>query len=384
MKKNFIDSALNTVVLVLPVLCFGGAERCMVNMANWWAARGVKVYLITFHKDVQDYELDSRIIWLGLDDYEEAVPAETVWTEENYNIACLRKAIEFCLASSVARPLPVISFLTRMNLRTILATKDLPCRTVVSERSYPPSNPFPEREEKLRCQVYPQAHKVVLQTETGRDFWGRNILTEEKMSVIPNPVSESYCSETFVENNFVHGSNLLPDSRFLVTAGRLECEKRIDHFIRLFSVLVLDFPEINALVLGEGSLREELEALVCAEGLEDRVHMPGALEDLKGIFEQAELFVLTSKFEGFPNVLLESMASGCPVLSYDCLTGPREIIRDGVDGILIPPGDEHALQQSAKKILGNDALRFSMAREAKSVCERFHPDKIMLNWEKFF
>ncbi|MFW5501586.1 MULTISPECIES: glycosyltransferase [unclassified Maridesulfovibrio] len=378
-----VNSSLESIVLVIPVLCGGGAERCISNMANWWAAQGVRVFLITFRKDVQAYKLDSRIEWLGLDQFHSTTVSETEWFEENYNIACLRKAFEYCLNSTKVRPLPLISFLARMNLRTILAVRGLPYSVVVSERTYPPMNPFPQKEESLRLELYKQAHKVIVQTNLARDLWGDKVVPKAKLGVIPNSVSDEFClaeiGDCCGDKVFEFGF-----SRFIVTAGRLEPEKQFDRFIDVFSLLAPEYPELRGLIIGGGSLRQELHERVKSAGLSDRLHMFGALKSFANILRLADLFVLTSKFEGFPNVLLESMACGCPVVSYNCLAGPSEIIRNGVDGILVSPDDEDFLFSSIKTLLDDEVLRLSMGKAAKDVCRRFNRDDIMLKWESLF
>ena len=101
-------------------------------------------------------------------------------------------------------------------------------------------------------------------------------------------------------------------------------------------------------------------------------------------YQRASIFALTSKFEGMPNVLLEALAHGCPAVSYDCDTGPRDIIRDGVDGILVTPGDLVALGAALQSMMQDEDMRLRMAAQAIAVRDRFSIDVVLAQWEQLF
>jgi GalNAc-alpha-(1->4)-GalNAc-alpha-(1->3)-diNAcBac-PP-undecaprenol alpha-1,4-N-acetyl-D-galactosaminyltransferase len=132
--------------------------------------------------------------------------------------------------------------------------------------------------------------------------------------------------------------------------------------------------------LGEGSMRAELEALRAQLGLVECVHLPGSVKNVDAHLRQAELFVMPSRFEGFPMALCEAMACGLPVLAADCLSGPREIVRDGVDGILIPVKDVDALAAGLDRLMGDPAQRQQLAQAAPQVLDRFGLERVMDMW----
>jgi glycosyltransferase involved in cell wall biosynthesis len=137
-------------------------------------------------------------------------------------------------------------------------------------------------------------------------------------------------------------------------------------------------------IAGEGELRPQLAQQIAALGLGDRVSLSGTYSNPREILKDADLFILSSAFEGFPNTLAEAMAHGVPVISFDCRSGPSEIIRNGVDGLLVPPCDVPALAAAMEKLMSNEALRLSMGKRAVEVSERFSVDKILRAWDDLF
>jgi glycosyltransferase involved in cell wall biosynthesis len=119
-------------------------------------------------------------------------------------------------------------------------------------------------------------------------------------------------------------------------------------------------------------------------GLVQRVAMPGMAGNVAYWYGQADLFALTSLSEGFPNVLAEAMAHGVPAVSVDCNTGPRDIIRHGIDGLLVPPDDIAALSEALSRVMGDAALRGQLAINATQARERFSVEKIGQMWETLF
>ena len=164
--------------------------------------------------------------------------------------------------------------------------------------------------------------------------------------------------------------------------GRLHPQKGFDLLLEAFERIQAKHPQWHLTILGEGPMREELELLRAKLGLTHRVSFPGSVQDVNDRLRQADLFVMSSRFEGFPMALCEAMACGLPVIATDCLSGPRDIIRDGIDGVLVPVADVNALAAGLDHLINNPLKRQQLALAAPQVLERFGLDRVMGIWSE--
>ncbi len=345
----------------------------MSILANEWSAKGHAVTLVTFASKDQDfYPLSRSIHRITLDKPRDFVSPLQSLLYDGKRILNLRKTI------SHLHPDVVLSFIDQMNILTLGLTIGLDVPVVVSERIDPRFHPIGYASNLLRRVFYRRARAVVTQTDEVTR-WMRAHLKLSTVLTIPNPVCVPKGSSTDIKESHV------PSAPFVAAMGRLHHQKGYDLLIKAFSLIVRDFPDWKLVILGEGAERLPLSNLAGELGIQDRLFMPGTIRNPELFLKQAGFFVLSSRYEGFPNALLEAMACGLPVISFDCPSGPGEIIRDGYDGILVPPGNTEALAAAMKGLITMpDEKRRQMGRRAKAVIDRFSVDKIGRRWENLF
>ncbi|WKT82989.1 MULTISPECIES: glycosyltransferase [unclassified Thermosynechococcus] len=167
----------------------------------------------------------------------------------------------------------------------------------------------------------------------------------------------------------------------ILAVGRLDDQKGFDLLLRAFAMSGLKQAGARLVILGEGAKRAFLTRLAAELGLSEAVSMPGVVEAPEQWMARCIFFVLPSRYEGFPNALLEAMAMGCPVIAADWDSGPREMVQDGENGLLVPTEDVGALAQALARLWRDAALRARLGAAAVEVRERFCRDRVVGMWE---
>lgn len=357
--------------MVVATLSSGGAERVTTNLAGRWAGLGESVTLITWSDSADDfYPVDSRVTRLGLGLLHDSPSWFAALFGNLRRIRRLRRVLR------ALRPDVVVSFLSKVNIVTILACRGLPSRLVISERVHPPRAPLGAPWEQLRAWTYRRADEVVALTRETAE-WLAVHAGCKRVSVVPNAVFLPLAvGEPSVDPRAIVGS----DGNILLAVGRLVEQKGFDWLCRAFAKNCTQFSDWSLVILGEGPQRDRLESLAAELGISERVSMPGQVGNVADWYARADLFVLSSRFEGFPSALIEAMAAGCPCVSFDCDTGPRDLIDDGVNGKLVALGDVDALAGALGSLMRDPALRARFATRSEGVLERFSEERIMAGW----
>jgi glycosyltransferase involved in cell wall biosynthesis len=377
------------ITLAISSLAGGGAERVATNMANYWASKGWSISILTDSQRARPpaYDLHPRVVHRDLafsqepgrhlpdretvialgDLFTSAVrPERDVLLSELDLVARLRHAIKGM------RPDAVISFLDLTNVRVLLATTGLDVPVVVSEHSDPNHNNIGPGMGLLRRRLYPRAKYVVALTDESMRFFSG--MSGVRCRIIPNPILPHISGAQEPGNE--------KEGMVLMSMGRLSHEKGFDHLLRAFAAVSGDHPGWSLEVWGEGPLLKWLDELASELRVLDRVRFPGFTRTPHLAMSRADLFALSSRCEGFSNVLCEAMAAGLPVVSFDCPSGPRYIIRDGVDGILVPAQNTLALGEALSRLMGDEHERKRLAARAPEIVDRFAIHKIMDMWEE--
>lgn len=350
----------------------GGAERVATTLASAWARRGDQVILVPaytgrgscfypLHKDV-------KLIWL----------ADRMSRLGRRVFAPLAKWFAIRRMIRETRPDVIVSFLTNVNVSVLLATRGMQVPVIVCERTNPAFSASAGKALRaLRRLTYPWASGVCLQTQDSVPTFQQMVPGLSRLLVIPNPLPPELLAAPPVVPLSRTGQRFR-----LIAMGRLVSIKRFDWLIQAFQQLADRFPDWDLSIWGEGPLRTELTQQIALAGLTERVFLPGRTEQPWVELGQADAFVLTSRVEGFPNVLLEAMALGVPCVTVDCPSGPRELSNDGQEALLVPVNDKPALQQALAQLMQDKVLRDVLGRHgAESVRHRYELSMVLRQWD---
>ncbi|XFA74198.1 glycosyltransferase family 4 protein [Thermosynechococcaceae cyanobacterium Okahandja] len=353
----------------------GGAERVTANLANYWVHKGWSVCVATLTDAETDfYKLDADIIRVSLNT---AVESPTYFLKIRNNLRTL-----FAVRQLLREYQPdiAIGMMTGASVYLALASRSLPVHCIGSERTHPPICPPSKDWELVRTFSYGYLNAVVALTEKSAN-WLRGNTNARFVPVIPNPVVWPLPIQPPIRNP---AELMREDRKICLAVGRLSIEKGFDLLLAAFSEITHSCPEWDLVIVGKGELYNELQRQIYRMGLQERAYLAGQVGNISDWYKAADLFVLSSRFEGFPNVLAEALASGLPAICFDCETGPSDIIRHEIDGILVPNQDVAALTRNMKKLMTDENMRKKLSSRAVEARQRFSIQKITQMWEEVF
>lgn len=364
--------ARQTVILYIDSLKAGGAERISLAWACWFRDAGYATIVLTRHGVSRDFY---------------PVPTGIERSEELREPRWLRRLVWFGFPLRVLRlrrqlvqlePALVLGLTTKPAIKLLLASARAPWTVAVSERNYPPARALSPVWRLLRRLAYPRAQRHLVQTQrTASWLAATQAVPRERCLLVPNPV---VWPPARFEPAIQPQSCVPAGAKVLLAVGTKPHQKGFDRLISAFLCLADSYPDWHLVILGPdpsaSSHRQAVADLLarrCAEPLlRKRLHLPGTVGNVGDWYAAADLFVLSSRYEGFPNVLLEAMAAGRPCLACSCPTGPDEIITHGVDGWLVPADvDPEKLAVGLDQLMGDPALRQRLGQSARAVLERF-------------
>jgi glycosyltransferase involved in cell wall biosynthesis len=363
--------AVKTMFFISSLEC-GGAERVVSILANFWANAGRIVSVVTLSSPHSDaYVLAPSVDRIGLD----------VASGDAGIVANARRFAALAGVMREKQPDLVISMMPSSNVLLALARAFAPAAVCVgSERVSPTHYALRPVWHFLRAVGYSRLDAIVAQTVETRDWLERNTLAR-RVAAIPNPVLVPLPS---APPSF-GPDDLLPEgTSYVLAVGRLDDQKGFDILIDAYAAIARRCPEVNLVILGEGRARASLAERATNLGVADRLLMPGRCNALSSWYTKAMIFVLSSRFEGFPNALLEAMAHGAPSIAFDCPTGPKAIIEHGVTGLLLPPGDARALSDSLVELYSRPSRRSELGEKARASMLEFSPGRVAERWDKLF
>jgi glycosyltransferase involved in cell wall biosynthesis len=378
--------------LLIHSLLPGGAERVCSLLASHWAQQGHAVTLMTYASPDTDAYAVSPAVQRVVIGGEQLSPNR--WHSLRKNTLRVRRVRR---QMQTSRMDVAVSFMSVSNSCLAVAGLGTGVVCIGSERTYPPAMALTRLGELARWALYGWLDAVVAQTEDAAQ-WLRQHTRARKVAAIANPVCLPLPGQ---EPRLEPSAWRRVGAPLLLAVGRLSEEKRFDVLLRAFAQARVastgathhgSGETVNSstpaswqlALIGEGPEREMLQNLVTELGLQDHVLMPGRAGNVADWYAAADAFALTSRFEGYPNALLEALASGVPAVACDCLTGPRELIQDGVNGLLVAPDSPSELTDALARVMADPALRQRLSGQAHLTVDSHTIERIGARWEAVF
>jgi len=357
-NKHHTNQKMKKIVFLNSSMGRGGAERVISILANEYCVRGWQVEIVMLLHNICEYPLDERVKVIDLS-YANEKNAIFRWVK-------MLKALRGFIKKG--QPDVVVPFHAKVAALSEIAFWGMrkEFRMVSSERIDPYSVKYSKILRWLIDRAFTHADAVVFQTEKAKSFYSKKI--QVKSEIIGNPVSLQLQKSDKV-------------NPIIISAGRLEKQKNQKMLIQAFSEIANDFPKYELHIYGEGSLRKELEQQIKELGLQDRVKLPGNHMDYQNRLCEADIFVLSSDFEGLSNALLEAMVLGMPCISTDC-AGSDEVVQSENNGLLVPVGDMTALAEAMGRMLSDDELKKRLGKAAKITTRSYRTENVISKWRE--
>lgn len=367
-EKNRRNIPMQKIAFHLNSLQQGGAERVVSNLANRFAKEGYEVVIATEWYGTDEFALDQKVrrVHVGL-------------TKEDENRSRISKMLRriWYLRRFMKKEKPdvVVAFTRGVLYRALAAGIGTGIPVVISVRTDPVGH-YDKKADKLRIPLlFPHAAGCVFQTEGAKAFFAPYL--QENSRIILNPLNPKYVGvlEPAVRTKDV------------VQSGRLVDFKNQPMLIRAFLKVHEKHPDYTLKIYGPDSkdgTKEILESIIHENHAEDFVKLMGGSNTLEKDLADAALYAFSSDWEGLPNALMEAMALGLPVVSTDCpCGGPKTLIEDGVNGLLVPIMDEKAMTDGILRLIEDRELAERLGREARKISERANEDAVFEQWQTY-
>lgn len=349
MKIDFYISSLSS----------GGAEHVLTNLAGDFSEKGHDVSIVSYEKRPQFYEVPASVRIVKYD-YKDKGKIKSLVLD----FIATRKQLKSSKADVA------ISFLSRCNLMLILASLFTKTKTIVCDRNNLLMK-YPKYVFVVSCWLYSLADAVCVQTNEIKKTYPKYL--QKKMYVLENPLDFEEL-QAQLEGEFIEKENTV------ISIGRLEKQKDFISLIKAFEIVAKSFPDWKLKIFGQGNRCEELQRLIDDLQLTQQVELCGVTCSPFLEMKKSKIFVLSSFYEGFPNVLCEAMHAALPCISTRCACGPSDLINNEENGYLVEIGDVSAMAEKMIGLIIDENLRNKVGSAAETGVERLERSIICEKW----
>lgn len=349
---------INKVCLIIPSLQSGGMERVMSELASYFAKKkNIEVHVVLYGK--------SREIFFSVPENIKIYIPAFPFTDHTRIISSFKTLVFVRKTVKKINPDTILSFGEYWNSFVLLSLTGLDFPIYISDRCQPTKS-LGKLHDRLRQWLYPRASGIIAQTSTAKEIYQRQNLNNN-ITVIGNPIYQvSPNGEPREKENII------------LTVGRLIESKHHNRLIRIFKKI--SPPDWKLVIVGGDALNQsgskKLKRLVKKLDLEERVKFTGTVSDVESYYNKSKIFAFTSSSEGFPNVIGEAMSAGLPVIAYDCIAGPSDMIDNNKNGFLIPLFNDKVYTEKLNLLMNNEDLRNTMGQVSKRKVNEFSIDNM--------
>ena len=345
----------NTILFVVQKLSDGGAERVVSVLSSSLAKMGENIHVLIYFPTSNEYELNRQVKKHYLTN-----------NKEEYNALSMPgKILKIRQFINKLDTCYVVPFLFFIGMHVQMACLGLKVKVIQTVRNDPRSVPESAVLRILRNVTYLFMWRGFVQNQRQLTYFPKII--QRKLSVLPNPVSEQ----------FFYIKHQIESKWIIVSAGRLQVQKNFPMLARAAAELKKTRDDFVIYIYGEGELRKDIQSVIDDLKVNDCCVLAGRSNQMTDVYQSADIFVMTSNFEGMPNALMEAMASAVPCISTDCPTGPSELIDNGINGFLIDMNDSHSLACKLEWCMNNrDEISGIGENARQKIKESFCPDSI--------
>lgn len=345
------------ILFVVPSFSGGGAERVVSVLASTLAEMGMDTHCIVYYQATNEYPHSEKI----------KVQYLAGKGEASYRALGRKQKISI-LADMIdeIHPSHIIPFLPQVGLHVVLATLGKKYRIVQTVRNNPRTDPEQGYFRKIRDFLVACSWRSFVQNQEQLDYFPKFL--QRKIEIIPNPVSNHFLKCEHEYRGIV---------KEVVAMGRLSAQKNFTMVINAAKQIHVKHPDVHFSIYGDGPLKDKLQAAIDVNHLSDVVALKGRTTNPAAVLNSADLFILSSNYEGMPNALLEAMAVGLPCISTNCPTGPADIIDNDVNGKLIQVNDVDGLVKAIEEYIQIGTDMSQIGKKAKELIVQNYSEDVI-------